>query len=347
MITFSFVLIIIILASAFLLYKPQNKNPQLRTFSILIACRNEENNIPELIESLQKINYPAELWQVIIVDDASEDNTWQLLQPHIAKLANFKIYRLKEKSTVYKGKKAALKLAAENADFDYLLFTDADCIVHPEILHSYSELLTANTDAAIGWYLTKTASPLQRIIDVSSGVTFALTTKMGIPFSASGMNWVVSKNAFIEVDGYEKIKHKIAGDDKLLLLLVKALGNKIAFNHRFPVQTKLPQGSDSQRLMRKYGKLSSSPFNIKLIMLILGAFYIYLPWQIIIQGYEIGLIYLAGLFLFWMIVLLRFSLKFKLSDPLLLMIAPYILFYHVLRGSFGNWEWKGQKRKSS
>ena len=347
MIIFGIIFIIIIIISTYLLYTPQATNPQLRRFSILIACRNEKNNIPELIESLSKINYPSDLWQVIIVDDASEDSTWQLLQSHTAGLSNFKVYHMEKKSTEYKGKKAALKLAAENADFDYFFFTDADCMVHPDILHSYSELLTNNTDAVIGWYLTRGASPLQRIIDVTSGVTFALTTRMGIPFSASGMNWVVRRKVFINVGGYEKIKHKIAGDDKLLLLLVKAEGNKIAFNHKYPVETKLLQGSDPQRLMRKYGKLASSPLNIKLAMLILLSFYIYLPLHILLQGYEMGLIYLAGLFLLWMIVLLRFELKFKFTDPLVLILIPYILFYFILKGNFSNWEWKGQKRNIS
>jgi len=346
MIIFTIIFIFIILTGAYLLYKPQNKNHYSRTFSILIACRNEEDNISELIESLSKINYPSDLWQVIIVDDASEDNTWQLLQDHTAGLNNFKIARLKEKSTEFKGKKAVLKLAADMAEFDYFFFTDADCQVHPEILRSYSELLTDNTDAAIGWYLTRGASPLQRIIDVSSGVTFAITTRMGIAFSASGMNWVVSRKAFFDVGGYDKIKDIIAGDDKLLLLLVKALGNKIVFNHRYPVETKLPRGSDSNRLMRKYGKLASSPLNIKLVMLILSVFYLYLPLRII-QGYEMGLIYLACLLLLWMIVLLRFRLKFKFSDPLFLILLPYVLFFYILKGSFGNWEWKGQKRNIS
>lgn len=343
MIIFGIILIIIIIICTSLLYTPQAANPQLRGFSILIACRNEEDNITELIKSLRQINYPSDMWQVIIVDDASEDNTWQLLQDHTADLANIKLYRLEKKSTDYKGKKAALKLAAEKTEFDYFFFTDADCMVHSEILHSYSELLTDNTDAAIGWYITRGASPLQRVIDVSSGATFALTTRMGIPFSASGMNWVVRKKAFINVGGYEKIKNIIAGDDKLLLLLVKALGNKIAFNHRYPVMTKLPDGQNSHRLMRKYGKLASSPLNIKLAMLILLSFYIYLPLRII-QGYEMGFIYLAELYLLWMIVLLRFSLKFKITDLLVLILIPYVLFYFILKGNFSNWEWKGQKR---
>jgi len=336
-----------VLAGVLLLINPRNINGEPRTFSILIACRDEEANIPGLVKSLQGIDYPANMYHVIIVDDASSDHTWQLLESHTAGLPGFHIYKLPEKSAEYKGKKAALKLAAEKAELDYFLFTDADCHLPADILNSYSSLLTDGTDAVTGWYITRNASPVQRIIDISSGVTFALTSRLGIPFSASGMNWVLRKAAFREVGGYEKIKHKIAGDDKLLLLLVKALGRKLAFNPRCPVETVLPAGNDAQRLMRKYGKFSSSPMFIRFIMLLLFAFYIYLPCQIVFQRFEIGLIYLTGLLLLWMIVLLRFKLKFKFADLFIIVILPYLIGYFVLRGSLGRWEWKGQKQNQS
>ncbi|MCF7911733.1 MAG: glycosyltransferase [Candidatus Cloacimonetes bacterium] len=338
---------VFVLAAVLLLLKQRDANQEQRTFSILIACRDEEDNIPGLITSLSKINYPQNMFQVIIVDDASSDNTWQLLLKHTASLPNFQVYRLPEKSAEYKGKKAALKLAAEQAEYDYLLYTDADCLLPGDILNSYSSLLIDGIDAVIGWYITKNATPVQRIIDISSGVTFALTSRLGMPFSASGMNWVLRREAFFEVGGYEKIKDKIAGDDKLLLLLVKTLGRKIIFNHRCPVETVLPAGANTQRLLRKYGKFASSPPAIKLSMLLIFAFYIYLPCQMVGQGFEIGYIYLSGLLLLWMIVLLHFKLKFKFTDPIILVILPYLIGYFVLRGSLGNWEWKGQKQKES
>ncbi len=48
--------------------------------SVIIAARNEENNIQELLQSLHAQQYPKELYEVIIIDDHSTDNTWQLLQ---------------------------------------------------------------------------------------------------------------------------------------------------------------------------------------------------------------------------------------------------------------------------
>src|SRR5438105_15268643 len=48
--------------------------------SVIIAVRNEEKNIQPLLDSLYAQNYPKELYEVIVVDDHSTDNTWSLLQ---------------------------------------------------------------------------------------------------------------------------------------------------------------------------------------------------------------------------------------------------------------------------
>ncbi len=317
----------------------------MRSFSILIACRNEEENISSLIDNLRRIDYPQELYEVIIIDDASGDESWKLLQSETENSENIQVFRIEEKSEEYKGKKAALKLAAAKAEFDYFLFTDADCRLPAGILRSYSRLLTEKTSAVIGWYMTRNCSAFQRIIDISSGVIFAVTTKLGMPFSASGMNWVLKKETFQEAGGYEKIRDKLAGDDKLLLLLVKDLGKKINFNNQCPVETILSQTENSPRLRRKYGKFSSSPLVIKVAVILMMGFYVYLPWKIIISGFEFSLIYLSGLYFLWLTVLLRFRLRFKFIDLIFLILIPYILIYFTVRGSFGSWEWKGQRQR--
>ena len=47
--------------------KPKTK------FSIIVPFRNEAENLPVLLESLSKLNYPMELFEVILVDDESEE----------------------------------------------------------------------------------------------------------------------------------------------------------------------------------------------------------------------------------------------------------------------------------
>ncbi len=339
------IFLLFIFGSIILLLRSKEQKGDLKSFSILIACRNEAENITDLINNLSQIDYPQELYEVIIVDDASGDESWKMLQDAAKDRDNYHVYRIEKKSEEYRGKKAALKLAAETAKFDYFLFTDADCRVPAAILRSYSDLLNEETSAIIGWYITRNSSAFQRMIDISSAVINAVTARLGIPFSASGGNWVLKKDTFWETGGYEKIRDKLAGDDKLLLLQVKKLGKKIDFNYRCPVETILPEAVNFHKLRRKYGKFSSSPFVIKASVILMMIFYAYLPWKTIVSGFEIGLIYLSGLYLLWLTVLLRFRLKFKFTDLIFLLIIPYILIYFTLSGSFGSWEWKGQKQR--
>jgi poly-beta-1,6-N-acetyl-D-glucosamine synthase len=344
MIITGFIFCFLVSCGCVLLLKNKAGNKILRSFSIVIACRNEEKNISGLIENLKNIDYPLDKFEVIIIDDASSDSTWKLLQENIQNLANFRIYRIEQKSQEYRGKKAALKLAAEKAEYDFLLFTDADCRLPSLLLQSYSKLIYQNTSAVIGWYKTQNCSKLQRIIDLSSAAIFALTTRIGLPFSASGMNWVLNKSDFQAVGGYEKIKNKIAGDDKLLLLLIKKTGNKISFNYKFPVTTILQDSKNNQRLFRKYGKFVSSPPSIKAAVIILALFYLYLPVITCRQGIAPLVTYAAGLYLCWLAIVIRFKNKMYLSDAFWLIILPYILLYFTIKGSLGNWVWKGQKK---
>ena len=325
----------------------KRQNKERRTFSILIACRNEENNITGLIESIKKINYPCTEFEVIIVDDASEDETWVILQKLSLSVPNIKIFRLENKSTEYKGKKAALKLASENAVNDYFLFTDADCRLPADVLNSYAKILSSDVNAAIGWYKTIDAPAWQRILDIFSAFVFSVTSYLRAPFSVSGMNWVIKKDAFQNVRGYSRIKNTVAGDDKLLLLLVKKLKGRIIFNYQCPVQTKLPEKFNIDRLKRKYGKFESSPVIIKIGFIGLTLLLLYLPIEIFCSGYQTLIFYTGGMYFLWFIILKRLRLKFKLIDVLLLPVLPYAILFLTIAGSLGNWSWKGQKSKLS
>ena len=90
------------------------KSPLQNTFSILIASRNEESNLPELFQSLRNIDYPSNKFEIIIVDDASDDDSFRLISKFCTDSENAKCFRLDKKNTEYFGKKAALKKASDN-----------------------------------------------------------------------------------------------------------------------------------------------------------------------------------------------------------------------------------------
>ena len=57
--------------------------------SLIIAAKNEEQNIYSLIDSLEKLNYPNENFEVIFVDDNSTDKTAELIQSRISNKNNY------------------------------------------------------------------------------------------------------------------------------------------------------------------------------------------------------------------------------------------------------------------
>lgn len=103
-------------------YIPDQKPPITRV-SILIPCRNEEDNIRELATLLNNQDYPLELLEVIWIDDHSTDGTDPLITEQIHTLKNRHLIKLTDQVT---GKKAALKAGMELASGELILLTDAD-----------------------------------------------------------------------------------------------------------------------------------------------------------------------------------------------------------------------------
>jgi cellulose synthase/poly-beta-1,6-N-acetylglucosamine synthase-like glycosyltransferase len=89
--------------------------------SVVVACHNEENNLPSLISQLSLQNYPANLFEVIIVNDRSTDRTAEIANNFCEK-SNIKIL-----TNTGIGKKQALRTGILAAKADLIITTDADC----------------------------------------------------------------------------------------------------------------------------------------------------------------------------------------------------------------------------
>src|SRR6478609_11438979 len=109
-------------------------------FSIIVPFRNEAQNLPILLESFSKLNYPNDLFEVILVDDASEkefrperQRTGEALQnsdPSDSELAkHYRIQIVKNIRTSNSPKKDAITTAMQHVKTDWVITTDADCVV--------------------------------------------------------------------------------------------------------------------------------------------------------------------------------------------------------------------------
>ena len=100
--------------------------------SVLIPARNEEQNLPVLLDSLRKQDYTN--FQVIVYDDHSEDGTGQILEQYSGKDKRIEWVRGEEVPEGWTGKNHACHQLGEAAGGDILLFLDADVVVSSDML---------------------------------------------------------------------------------------------------------------------------------------------------------------------------------------------------------------------
>ncbi|MBA3662114.1 MAG: glycosyltransferase [Gammaproteobacteria bacterium] len=106
--------------------------PQLPSVSIIFSALNEEATLETAARSLLNLNYPK--MEIIAINDRSTDATPHILSNLAEQYGHLKVYHIQQLPENWLGKNHALHFAAEKAQGEWLLFTDADVIVAPEIL---------------------------------------------------------------------------------------------------------------------------------------------------------------------------------------------------------------------
>ncbi|MFZ1292185.1 MAG: glycosyltransferase [Melioribacteraceae bacterium] len=208
-----------------------NENPisefEELQISIIVAAKNEEENICSLIQHLVNQEYNKKNFEVILVDDNSEDETYNLAKSEINNHHNFKIYKADIKK--YKGKRGALQIGIERSSFPNILITDADCQPSKLWIKSFSEKFNENYDFLFGKAPLKHANSLANKIACFDNLwTHILTfsfANIGLPYSAASRSFGFKKESFNKIKGYENTTQTLSGDDDLLLH--EAIKNKM------------------------------------------------------------------------------------------------------------------------
>ena len=231
---------IIVFAIAFINKK---KSPSCKgnagIISIIIACRNEEKNIKNLLKSLIYQEYENE-FEIIIIDDHSTDSTLQII-----KEINDKRVNLICLPTEFIGKKAALKFGVSKSKGDILLFTDADCIIPKNwISNMANKLAKKNIDMLCGpvafnkeKHFLNNLFRLEFISLTGSGASGFFINK---PFLCNGANYAIRRNLYQK--SIDKINDNYSsGDDIFLLQHISKNGKAEFFNSpEVIVQTNAP-----------------------------------------------------------------------------------------------------------
>ena len=198
-----------------------NKIPSTK-ITVIIPARNEEQNIGRCLQSIIDQNYPPNLFEIIVVDDHSTDNTAQIVQSFNRQ--NIHCIFLKDfvNSTINSYKKKAIEIAIVQSTGNLIVTTDADCNMGKQWLQTiasfYEEYRPACIVAPVSINCGNRFLEIFQALDfmVLQGITGAAVYKK-MHSMCNGANFAYEKNAFHEVDGFKGIDIIASGDDMLLM----------------------------------------------------------------------------------------------------------------------------------
>lgn len=355
-------------------WKPRKKTSKVQStiqpfFSVIIPARNEQANIVACLKSILSNDYPESNFEIILIDDFSEDNTVALASnilkaPHqILQLSKF----LSQSERLNAYKKKALEIGIAQAKGTHIVTTDADCIVLSTWLQTLAQQIQQNPSIqclAAPVNLTPVEGQKKWIYYFQSidfmtmqGITIA-SNRLNLGNMSNGANFLFSKQAYDAVDGYRDIDHKASGDDMMLMQKINnAFPNSIdyVFDEKAIVNT--PAQADwssfiNQRI-RWASKADSYPqfkmtltlllvylFNFNFLILTISAFFSHT----IVQALFLLLLLKILSELVFVISLSNFFNKRK-ELIFLIFLQPLHIAYIIsagFLGKFGNYTWKGR-----
>ena len=327
------------------------------SFSIVVPFRNEKENLPNLLHSISLLNYPKELVEVILVDDDSEE----------VFSVQYSVFSLKVIKNIRKSnspKKDAIETAIQIAKNDWIITTDADCLVQKDWLSIYDQYIQENKVKMVAsgvCYIPKSGflSDFQNLDFLSlQGATIG---SFGInqPFMCNGANFAYSKAFFKELNGFQGNNSIASGDDVFLLQkAVSVTPKKVGFllskesivatkpveNWTELFQQRVRWASKSTGYSSVYGKLLAVVVFGENLVWILSFFL----WLSGILDQNIFMLFVALKFLIDFNLLFKTAnffeskLQYVLASSLL---YPFFSVSVVVYSFFGKYSWKGRNFK--
>ena len=329
--------------------------------SIIIAARNEAEQIHETIEALLAQEYDKSLTEIIFIDDHSTDATAAIIQSYAYR--GVRLISLKEDRALNSYKKKAIQTAIAGASGRLIITTDADCRMGTKWLKTIVSFYEENDYKMI-------SSPVaydqeKSFFERSQSLEFLYLIGLGAstignnqPSTCNGANLAYERDAFYEVGGFQGIDDLASGDDELLLHKIAAkYHNQIGFlkNTDAIVYTHAKPNLKEFLQQRKRWASKSTRYKNKAII-VLGVFIWFFNVSILLN-------LLTGLFLVTYLKIALLQLVLKIVAELiflfdvtgfakrkeLLILLPVLNIFHVLyiiyigiAGNSGKYNWKGR-----
>lgn len=335
------------------LHKPREKKKDIKPVSVIICSRNEAENLRNFLPSVLEQDYPD--FEVIVVNDCSEDNSYDVLGRFLVKYPNLKISTINKDPKFTHNKKFAQFIGIKAAKNNVLLFTDADC--KPES-DKWLAGMSSHFDEKISFVLgyggfLRENSLLNKYIRYDS-MTIAMQylgmALRGLPYMGVGRNLAYLRSDFFSNKGFGSHNHIVSGDDDLYVN-TNATSANTAVEFSTGTHTRsLPAPSVKEWMTQKKRHLTTAPYykvwdKILLISepftrVIFYAVFIILLAHIYLWPY---LIAIFGIRLIVQVIVLNAVSK-KLNEPGLVL---YSLFFDIFSPIINSIVFAGNSRNRS
>lgn len=327
------------------------------SFTIVVPFRNEAKNLPFLLESLSNLNYPKDLFEVILIDDASDEKF---------RLSSFKfqVSVINNERKSNSPKKDAIETAIKLAKNAWIITTDADCLVQKDWLKTFDTFIQINEVKMIAGAVKYTSKngflhAFQNLDFLSlQGATLG-SFGIGKPFMCNGANFAYQKDFFFELDGFSGNETIASGDD--VFLLQKAIAsqpNKVRFlyDERSVVTTK--SVSSWKELFNQRVRWASKSTGYqsvfgKIVALLVFAtnlsfIAVVILWLSQKMNYEYALLFIGTKIIIDTLMLLKTNRYLKTQMRYVLISGILYPFYSTIiafYSLFGKYDWKGRQFK--
>ena len=336
--------------------------------TVIIPVRNEAHNLNPLIRCLENQAYAYDNFEVIFIDDCSEDDTYeQLMESSKKSNVDIRVYQLDEDvSEGVSHKKAAITYGMAKASGELILLTDGDVLLERNWIQVYASAFTSTDSKFISGPVVMDGNGFiddVQSLEFSSLIgTGAAAIYYNIPILCNGANLAFRKEAFFEVKGYEGYEKIISGDDEFLMYKISKwhpsgvsfLKSNQAIVHVQP-KSDIKEFYDQRR--RWSGKWGKHPNPLSKAL----AIYIFIVHLSFLLLFIFGILKLVPPYTVILLLAIKLLLEFIYFKQMYLFfikrlkVIPFIIsslvypLYAVTFGilsNLGGFEWKGRHFKN-